>query len=293
MISLNVPAHASEKTLAGAPDPLSGDQWALTRCAFDVARQRVQELPRVPVAVIDTGVSDHPDLAAAVTRIFTFGLEAEDTLGHGTSVAGVLGATPDNGIGIAGAANCELYVYKVFGDKFDRTRYHDALHSVAQSDARVINISVTGKTIDPVEQQLISECISAGKIIVAAMGNAPDFGHDAVLYPAAFPGVIAVAATNESDGVPGFSVRGSHVWIAAPGVSIRTTMSNGDYGWVTGTSYATPLVSAACAILSALKPGINAIQTRDLLRALTSTGGSTFDNAAGWGRLDLSRIGSI
>lgn len=271
------------------------EQTALFTCGFPDAWEFVGEPKhRVSVAIVDTGVFQaHDDLPAI--RFEAFGFNRVDPFGHGTSVAGILGATRDNGIGIAGAVRCDMTIYRVFNDahQLDPAAYHRALEMIADSDAKVVNLSIMGESADPDEERLVDACVVGGKTVVAAMGNVKQASSpNATIFPAALDSVIAVGAANGNGGREEYSISGNHIWISAPGTSIWTTTETGGYLQMTGTSFATPLVAAACVVLHQRWPSITPTQVRAALRRLVDP----VDEARGWnrdtghGRLKIGRI---
>jgi subtilisin family serine protease len=251
---------------ASAPDPVRNLQWGLRAIGWFHAS--LPSARAIQVAVIDTGVdTEHPDLEGVVARYEHKHLTAKDPVGHGTHVAGILAAKTNDEAGIAGVADCQLAVWKVFpdrpqgGDFYAGTRlYHQALREVRDSDARVLNLSI-GKGIPRrVERAVIEELIKKGTTVVAAMGNEHDEGSPTV-WPAAYPGVISVGAVNEGRTRAHFSNTGAHIDLLAPGSNILSTLpvrasriagrsERGFAAW-SGTSMAAPHVSAAAALLCA------------------------------------------
>jgi subtilisin family serine protease len=274
------------------------EQDALFACGFPDAWEFVGEPTRpVSVAIVDTGVFQaHDDLPATQFEAFQF--SRVDPFGHGTAVAGILGATRDNGIGIAGAIRCNMTVYRVFDDahQLHSGAYHSALEMIAASDAKVVNLSIMGESDDPDERRLVSACLLSGKTVVAAMGNVGQASSaDAVIYPAALDGVIGVGSVDGNGRRESYSIRGDHICISAPGTSIWTTKEDGGYGQMTGTSFATPLVAAACVLLYQRWPAITPAQVKAALSRLVDPA----DEARGWnretghGRLNIGRIRTL
>jgi len=314
-------------------DPFLGRQWYLGRDhaldSFDASKQ----LFTVRVAVIDSGVElGHPELRSRVVahRSFVGGTVA-DTLGHGTFVAGEIAAIADNSAGIAGLApSARLVVAKVVRDDGSippRAEARAIRWSVRQG-ARVINLSL-GSTRDPsdssldgfssVEQSAIQYAVRHGALVVAAAGNgndAPQKPWPWASYPAAFPHVLGVAAYGRQGGVPTFSNRDDRfVDLAAPGMDIfslfprpltalfgacseqgYSSCGTKDYRHADGTSFSSPQVAAAAAILfgeeAALRPDqVSAILKRTADDATPDNGcadcGPGPDSLSGFGRLDV------
>ncbi|HJZ93042.1 MAG TPA: S8 family peptidase, partial [Gemmataceae bacterium] len=233
------------------------------------------------VAVIDTGIDyNHPDLAANIWtnpgEIPGNGIDDDgngyrddvhgydfanndanpmDDNGHGTHVAGTIGAVGNNGIGIAGIDwHAKLMALKFLdaagsGYMSDAVR---ALNYAVASGAKVVNNSYGGGGYDPAMAAAINNARAHGVIVVAAAGNDGTNNDTSPLYPANYAGdnVVTVAATDRTDHLASFSNFGrATVDIAAPGVGIYSTLPNGKYGTYSGTSMATPHVTGALALV--------------------------------------------
>jgi hypothetical protein len=285
-------------TLPGADDTLAGQQWGLKVSRFPDAWMKLESpsAHRVPVAVIDSGCMPHPDIQRP-SKYETYGSSATDLEDHGTGVCGVLAAQRNNGYGVAGAAMCALHVYKVIDQGWSWQAYLQALKDVERSGVKFLNISLTGPSANETERTLIRECVRAGVTVVAAMGN--EGPGSPPLFPAAYyPEVIAVGATEWSNGgerLAGFSSWGDHTWVVAPGAAIPST-STGSTGYrmKDGTSFAAPLVTAACVHLSRWRPGLDPDGIRKWIANLTVpvAGSQGWGRGTGYGRLDLRRLGT-
>jgi subtilisin family serine protease len=196
---------------------------------------------------------------------------------HGTHVAGILGAVGDNGIGIAGVA----WKVKVLPVKFLSCDQGDDASAVAaiqyaiQMGARVINASWgragTGGRVPGALRNAIETADQMGITFVVASGNAgPGINLTAHPdYPASFdlPNEIVVASTDGNDRLSLFSNYGGPTALAAPGERIVSTLSNGGYGYMDGTSMATPFVSGAAALLLSQHPSMTPEQVKATLMA--------------------------
>ncbi len=315
-------------------DPLIQRQWYLARDraldTFDAA----QQLLAVRVAVIDSGVDlSHWELKGRVAASRSFvGGSVTDTLGHGTFVAGEIAAIADNGLGIAGIAPpARLVVAKVVTDDgtIPPKAEARAIRWAVRSGARVINLSF-GSIRDPAdpsvdgfsyrERKAIAFAVRSGALVVAAAGN----GNDAPMkpwpyasYPAAFPHVLGVAAYGRRGGVPSFSNRDAqYVDLAAPGMDIfslfprpltsrftkcaeqgYSSCGSKDYQHAEGTSFSSPQVAGAAAVLLGQQPTLRPDQVGAILKsnaddATPATGCDECtpgpDALTGFGRLDLS-----
>ena len=306
----SVQALQSFDTQASYNDPYGPLQKTVAR--MSVAEAHVMSRGGgARVAVIDTGADlGHPDLrpGAAHGRNFV----DDDSAGfrgdaHGTAVAGIIGAVPNNGVGIVGIApDAELLVYKACwradtggGSVCNTFTLAQALSAAIEARADIINLSL-GSNVEP--PQVVHDAIiaarQAGVLIFAAAGNdgeglAPS--ADAVDYPARWPEVIAVGAVGQNLAHAPYSSPGPAVGIAAPGTDIYSTWPPNQYSVLSGTSMATPFVCGAAALLwaEAKASGIAGCIADYVLTKLDSTtrklGGSVGrDSLFGYGLLQVT-----
>jgi subtilisin family serine protease len=292
-------------------------------------------LPPVKVAVIDSGIdATHPELADKIveTKSFVGGSAAVDHEGHGTFVAGLIAAAVDNAAGIAGMApSVQLLVGKVVvgGDIIDVEAEAKAIRWAVLNGAQVINLSLGGlrdprdadrDTFSPLEAAAVGYAHGKGVVVVAAVGNAERGATQPwpfASYPAALPHVLGVSALARDGSVPLFSNRDKiYNDIAAPGAGIVSTMpleltapfkdcveqgysTCGPEEWRKGegTSFAAPQVTAAAAVLLAVRPKLRPEQVTALLtetaRDVNAATGCRAcpprrDAFTGWGRLDVT-----
>ena len=233
--------------------------------------------PNVHIAVVDSGVDvNHPDLEGRVAGTYNAvdgTADVTDAMGHGTFVAGVAAATGGNTIGIAGASmGASVLGVKVAND-FGEIWTDDVANGItwaANNGAKVINLSLGSPEDDPTEREAVAYAISKGVLVVAAAGNAGGTQTATTPnYPAAYPSVVAVGATNATGGRAPFSSYGPWVTVAAPGVSITsTTPTSGttdfapSYDVGHGTSFSSPIVAAEAALLWSLRPTVSASDVR-------------------------------
>lgn len=276
-------------------DPRFDEQWALYKVGATCAWERTTGSTEVIVAVVDSGVDPtHPDLAA---RLRTDGYDfvdddddPRDENGHGTHVAGIIAAILDNNEGIAGLApNVTILPVRVMnarGKGSDRAIAR-GIRFAADRGAKVINLSL-GATLTLSADEpsaLVNEAIvyaqQQGALVVVAAGN------DAVPLPNAIaidnPDVLVVAATDQRDRKAPFSNSGPWVAVSAPGVNILSAMPTYEvfltsdelprderfrrnYDYMSGTSQATPYVSALAALLFSANPDWNASQVAETIR---------------------------
>jgi subtilisin family serine protease len=262
----------------------------------------------VIVAIIDTGVDlDHPDLVAKITSGSEVGYNYvspgsppndDSSLNHGTHVAGIAAASSNNGKGIAGVSwGARIMPLKVLDSSGNGSTYNLslAIRYAADHGARVINMSLGGGCGLgwPDVEDAVNYALGKGAVLVAASGN--NYSTP-VLCPAAINGVIAVGATDSSDNRPSFSTYGSALAVAAPGSSIYSTIidSNpaglGTYGYLSGTSMATPHVAGLAALLWSFAPSLSNSQVRNTIQTTTDDLGTAgWDQYYGYGRINARR----
>lgn len=284
------------RTLARVPnDEIFAQQWNMAIIQAPDAWAITTGDPLV-VAVLDTGVdAQHPDLVGKLVPGFNAlapNLAPVDDNGHGTGVAGLIGAAADNGIGIAGVCwGCQLMPVKVLNA---RGAGGDAgvamgLRWAVDRGARVVNLSLGGGEDSRTLRDAVQYAVDRGVVIVAASGNERQEGNQPN-YPAAYPNVIAVGATGQDDRVTDFSNTGDHLDLVAPGVNLWTTLPGGRYGRPSGTSFASPHVSGAAALILSLRPDLGWYDVRCILHATADDRGTPGrDPEYGWGRLNLAR----
>ena len=256
----------------------------------------------IVVAVIDTGVDlDHPEFAGKLVpgRDFANGDNVpDDDHGHGTHVAGIVGALGDNGIGVAGVAwNTSIMPLKSLrGDGFGYTSWSlSAVGWAVDHGAHVINMSLGGVDSSQAFQDAINNAHASGVLVVASAGNCGNQYYalngcsyqDQTSYPGAYSHVVAVASTTSSDQQSSFSTQGSYVDIAAPGSDIYSTNAGGSYRSLSGTSQAAPHVAGLAALIKGAYPSLSpdqiAVAIQDSAVDLGNTG---MDIQFGSGRID-------
>jgi len=215
---------------------------------------------------------------------------------HGIHVSGIASAVSDNAIGIASIAfNAKLLIIKAGDDmsKDDIYAGPEGIKYAADHGAHIINCSWGSTNRSAYVQDVVNYAINRGCLIVAAAGNM-EFGstNNQPDYPAAYPGVLAVANVNSNDIKNTSSKYGEHVSISAPGTAIYSTVFNSGYASMTGTSMAAPLVSSAAALVKAAFPELSMYEVGQLLRAAADNIDSKNPNYAGLlgsGRLNVFR----
>jgi subtilisin len=233
--------------------------WAVDRVDADVAHANGHTGAGTDVAIVDTGIdSDHPDLQANLGNGKAFvsctgrhcNYAWDDDNDHGTYCAG-LAAAADNGRGIVGVApEATLHAVKVL-DSNGTGSYSDVAAGIrwaADEGHDVINVSLGGSSGSSVLRDAVEYAYhDRGAFLAGAAGGSGPCS-DCVGYPAAYDEVVAVGATNCSDGLASFSSQGPEIELVAPGESVRSTVI-GDYATWSGTSGPTAVVSGAAALL--------------------------------------------
>jgi subtilisin family serine protease len=294
VVAVEPPSYAQALETSPAPEPTDPDvdqQWAMFAFPFSTVWQCGQGAG-ITVAVVDSGVqANHPDLtgrvrpgAAIVNGAVQNGAGLIDVNGHGTHVAGIIGAGL-NGVGVVGVAP-EVTILPV--------RVLDANGVGPNSDigkgitwavdhgAKVINVSIGSDTKSASVSTAVGYAVDHGVTVVAAAGNGGPTGKPR--YPAALSEVIAVGALDPNGDVASYSTNGDYVDVVAPGTKIYSTKIPSTWGENTGTSMASPHVAALAALVIDAR---GSVSPGNMLRRLTSTatdaGPPGFDPAYGWG----------
>ncbi len=227
-----------------------------------------------------------------------------DDYGHGTHVAGLIGATLNNTVGIASLGiKVDFLSYKVLNQNGSGTiaNVAAAIQKAADNKAKIINMSLETSSPNPVMEAAVKYAYNKGVLLIAAAGNSYP---SPVAWPAAYPEVMAVAATNYTDRHASYSNVGTQVALAAPGGessnSMLSTWPGGVYcrdiqaklpqsGYCTseGTSMAAAVVSGAAALVMSVRPDLTADQVRQLL-INTATKLNEDASRVGSGRLDMN-----
>ncbi|MFF5711168.1 type VII secretion-associated serine protease mycosin [Streptomyces sp. 62] len=294
---------------------IEGIPWPLQRVLLDELWQDTKG-KGVRVAVIDTGVDDvNPQLREAVDakagkdylkpdpKNPSFGDEKRgktdgtvDEVGHGTKVAGIIAAHPRKGTGFVGLAP-EAKIIPIRQNDEKNSGKSDTMaqaitYAVDKAGADVINISQdTTQPLSPDSPmaKAVAHAIEKNVVVVASAGNDGMDGALKKTYPAAFPGVLAVASSDRNNERAAFSQSGPMVGVAAPGVDVVSTVPGGGQCVDNGTSFSAPYVAGVAALLRAKYPkwSVAQIVTRIEQTAVRSVNGR--DNHVGWGVIDPVR----
>lgn len=266
---------------AAPAQPAQETPWGIARVKAPEAWSASQGAG-VKVCVIDTGIDlDHPDLQANIAGGYNAvnpSKSADDDNGHGSHVAGTI-AGLNNSIGVVGVApQAQLLAVKVLSRNGSGwlSDIIEGLDWCAANGGKVANMSLGSSSDNQSFHDAVTATYNAGVTVVAAAGNSGPCTN-CVSYPARYPEVIAVAASDSSDQAAGFSSQGPEVDLIAPGKDVKSTYKGGVYATMSGTSMATPHVSGAAAMKLAQNPTLtpstlaDAMKTNaDLLTGLTA-----------------------
>lgn len=274
-------------------DPFVGEQWNMRRIGAPEAWAVTFGSSSMVVAVVDSGVDlahlefagqFHDPLLPGWDYVNGDSVPNDDTANsHGTHVTGILAAAAKNGIGVAGLApKAKLLPLKVL-DSTGRATYANidtAIRRAADLGAQVINLSLGGLEYSSALQNAVNYALTrpgGGALVVAAAGNcaqgatipACGYRNNPDFYPAAYPGVLAVAASDHFDAWATYSGYKSYVGLAAPGGTSWDPVwstARGGYAYLSGTSVAAPLVSGAAALVWTMAPAATYQQVADILK---------------------------
>ncbi len=275
-------------------DPQFASQWAFDAISSVAGWDITLGDPAIAVAVVDTGLDlTHEDIPS--THVWSNSAEVngvagvdddqngyvddvrgwdwsdddalpQDEHGHGTHVSGVIAAATDNGVGVAGhGRNIKVAALRVLGANGSGTISNlvDGLDYAVSQGFRVVNLSLTVSFDSPALADAVATAADAGVIVVTAAGNQ----NGPVLWPARYDEALAVAATTADGAKADFSNYGAANDLAAPGADILSTYLDGDYRTLSGTSMATPHVSALAALILSLRPDLTRAQVIDIMTA--------------------------
>jgi len=263
----------------------------------------------VLVAVIDTGIdANHPDLKTNVYRDqnnnygFDFVKNAAnpvDEHGHGTHVAGIIGAVANPKTGVSGVAqSVSIEAVKYYADSntgaVNLQNTVKAIEWAVNSGAKIINYSGGGPEFAEEEYIALKKAESKGVLVVAAAGNerSDTDQPENYYYPSAYrlTNIISVAATDINNKLIRSSNWGkTKVDVTAPGENIFSTLPNGRYGFMTGTSQATAFVSGIAALLLAHNPSLTPARIKEIIRASVDAYPELKEKVAAGGRVNAKK----
>jgi len=292
--------------------------WNITHGSSDIG-----------IAILDSGIAcTHLDFTTPgppnpdpvnkcieeVNLVADKGSTLQDVLGHGTHVAGIAAAMPDNGVGIAGVGwdtkvgslktcweDYSLYILGIIIGQCDDDDVIEAImHATDSGKYQVISMSFAGPDVSSSVEVAVDYAWNNGMILVAGAGN--NYSKE-MMFPAAFANVIGVGSTDYHDNLSSFSTFGPWVSVLAPGTAILSTVP-GDacgqalsepsdcYAYKSGTSMSTPHVSGLAALLLAQNPGASNAQIRGLIENGADATGTMGQNLQAWSVHGRINVGS-
>lgn len=271
-------------------DPKFRLQWGLRKTGFERAWNKTRGAG-VRVAVVDSGAAiGHIDLRRKVAAKYDFvnrNRTVEDLHGHGTHVSGIVAARTGNGKGVAGGCpNCKLIIAKALDKNLVgyNSNISDAIIYSAKKGVRVINLSLGSHSGSATLKNAINYATKRGALVVAAGGN---YGTRKAVYPAAYRNVVAVIHTDRYDRRGFDASHGDYIDVAAPGVSILSTVPGG-YAYKNGSSMAAPNVAALAGLLAS--QGLNRKQIRSRIQSTAvDLGPNGRDPYYGSGRINTGK----
>jgi minor extracellular protease Epr len=310
MVTATIPTEELEK-LAGNPEVLTveDDQvltihqqnmdWGIGEIRLPFSWKYGLTGKGIKIAVVDSGIdSTHQDLSIAGGESFVpYTTSYHDDNGHGTHVAGIIGAL-NNEIGTVGSAyDSSLYAVKVLDSEgFGYlSEIIAGIDWAISNDMDIINLSLGTQTTSTALKSIVDRAYQNGIIVVASSGN---FGSsetiDNVAYPARYESVIAVGAVDTNLRVTDFSSSGKELEVAAPGQSIFSTFVGNTYKKMSGTSMAAPYVTGNLALLKQANPNASVDEIRNILKAnIVDLGEFGRDRYYGYGLIQSSPSFSI
>jgi subtilisin family serine protease len=284
-------------------DPYFSKQYAIALTNTDDAWNVTKGSIDVTVAIIDTGIdTNHPEFFGRLSELSfnapfnQIGLTyVEDDYGHGTMVAGIIGANINNATGIAGLTNdVSLLIIKANQPGQETFKDSDIIRSIyyaVDHGANIINLSLGGTYANPLTEEAVRYAVSNNVLVIASSGND---GENIAMYPASFDQVISVGSVDSSSKRSLFSNYHERLDLVAPGTDIYTTAVDGKYTVVSGTSFSAPHVSGIAALYRSVYPDIDAMLLKMALESSARDLGETgFDWYYGHGLVDANKLLSI
>jgi len=287
-------------TTTSTEDKYLSSQYGLTITNTISAWDSTVGSSNITIAIIDTGIDIyHEEFSGRISTLSknvvtgVTGLSAvDDDYGHGTMVAGIIGATKDNTVGIAGITqNTVLLVIKANelgeGSFKDSSIIAGIYYAIAQG-ADIINLSLGSTYPNADTEKAINAATEAGIIVVGASGND---GSSDLMYPASFENVISVSALDSTKTIASYSNYNNQVDISAPGSDIITTSMDGGYMSGSGTSFAAPHVSGILSLYLSLYPDASVSEVKSkLYLTATDLGTTGVDSYYGNGLINADKL---
>jgi subtilisin family serine protease len=272
-------------------DPDFVFQGHFPQIGIPLAWDRTTGSEDVVIAVVDTGVdATHAELVDRVVggwNVFEDNADFHDVMGHGTMVAGVAGASANNGVGISGVTwDCPLLAVRVADESgVSSARFVAAgILWAAGSGAKVINVSFAPLWSNRVVQSAAQHAFHRGSLVVISAGNAG--GVNAGL---GYSEALFVGAVDSANGIASFSDTGPFVDLSAPGVGLYLTANGGGYALASGTSFSAPIVSGVAALTWSVNPGFRPSTVQSILwETAADRGAAGRDRVYGFGVVDAA-----
>jgi len=311
-IHTTVSAPRGEYSALDASDPSSGVlaatlpndplfdqyQWNLRQIEAPDGWDLTLGNPNITIAILDTGISlNHPDLANHLVPGFDFVNNrdgGDDDHGNGTHVAGIAAAETNNAVGIAGVSwQARLMPVKVLDANAagDTGQVAQGVRWAVDHGARVLNVGLAGPVPSDALREAVDYARRRGAVVVAPVASN---GTSEVSYPAATPGVIAVAASDRADNRLAASNTGDYISVSAPGEQVASTFrfpsgTNG-YAVASTTAQAAAHVSGLAALILALNPALQPDEVRAIIEtSADDIGPAGRDRETGAGRINVFR----
>ncbi len=256
--SNNSTIKSYSNNFSNTTDPMLGEQTWL-QVVNGLKLIDISKGSGIIVGLLDSGVElDHEDLNGQFLKYYNVAedsYDVSDGFGHGTSVAGIIGAIANNGVGIRGVApDVKFVVAKInkgASPTFDDYSVAKGIYYLVDNGAKVINMSIEMSQSNQAIEDAISYAKEKGVILVAATGNG---GNDEESYPASNSYVLGVGSVNNDFEKSSFSDYDNQTFIFAPGEQVLTTYIGDSYLKQTGTSFSAPIVTGIIADLLSLNP---------------------------------------
>lgn len=265
------------------PDMIPNDPdfkylWGMEKIKSPFAWNCTTGSYHVVVGVLDSGIdSNHPDLKDNLWissngqfingwNFINNSNNPADETGHGTHVAGTIGAVGNNSIGVTGVCwNVQLASFKIGDNRIDLAAAINAIYFANINNIPILNNSWSGRTYSPILKYVIEQYDG---LFIASAGNSSTNNDFLPSYPASYDSdnIISVAASNQENALSSFSNYGvKSVDIAAPGTSILSTSLHGEYSYKNGTSMAAPHVAGAAALLKSYIPFLTTLEMKKII----------------------------
>lgn len=277
------------------------EQWNLTAISAEASRKKGVFGDGVRIAILDSGLNvEHDDLNKnKILDGYNCILGAEDTkdvsdnYGHGTKVTGIIASQIDNEVDIAGIAS-ESYIIPLKitdGKTLKLSNLYTGIKKAIELDCDIINMSLGGalSNEDAIAEfeTWIDKAEQAGIIVVAAVGN----GGTAINYPAGFDSVVGVGSVDSNKIIAEDSQQNESVFVVAPGVDVLSLSKDGGTALVSGTSVATPHVTAMVALIKELIPDCTLAEVKQLLsESAEEVGDDGYDICYGYGIVSIDNL---